>query len=199
MSLRSIDTQARPQRRPLVGAQIRRLRTDRRLTLATVAQKSGLNVGYLSQVETDKASPSLETLAAVADALEVPLTWFFSDLVPPPLVVRKNERECRTAFDAQVEVVDGGLPRSLRIVEATLPVGVRTQIHAHPGEEHHLVITGRVRLTQGDHSIELGPGDYLLWDATLPHAAEQIGDEPCRIVIVTAGPAHPWRGTTEER
>src|SRR4051812_5819204 len=64
------------RQRPLVGAQVKRLRRERELTLADVASRSGLNVGYLSQVENDKASPSLETLAALGTALNVPITWF---------------------------------------------------------------------------------------------------------------------------
>ena len=53
-----------PARRPpAVGRQIRRWRAERGLTLAKVAEASGLNVGYLSQIENDKASPSLDALA----------------------------------------------------------------------------------------------------------------------------------------
>ena len=70
-----------PRRRPLVGSQIRRRRRDRGLTLARVAELTGLNIGYLSQVENDKASPSLETLAALAAALDVPIAWFLLDAV----------------------------------------------------------------------------------------------------------------------
>ncbi|HET8776706.1 MAG TPA: helix-turn-helix transcriptional regulator, partial [Candidatus Limnocylindria bacterium] len=77
-----------PRRRPKVGAQIRRRRQDRALTLAAVAQITGLNVGYLSQVENDKASPSLETLAALADALDVPIAWFLLDTSIGPRVIR---------------------------------------------------------------------------------------------------------------
>ena len=51
----------RPSDPPAVGRQIRRWRTERGLTLASVAERSGLNVGYLSQIENDKASPSLES------------------------------------------------------------------------------------------------------------------------------------------
>ena len=42
-------------RRPAVGTQVRRWRTERGLTLAGVAERSGLNIGYLSQIENDKA------------------------------------------------------------------------------------------------------------------------------------------------
>ena len=50
------------RRRPAVGIQIKHWRTERGLTLANVAERSGLNVGYLSQIENDKASPSLHCL-----------------------------------------------------------------------------------------------------------------------------------------
>ena len=45
-----------------VGSQIRRWRTARERTLAQVAAASGVNVGYLSQIENDKASPSLAVI-----------------------------------------------------------------------------------------------------------------------------------------
>ena len=69
------------RRRPAVGAQVKRWRADRGLTLANVAERTGLNVGYLSQIENDKASPSLACLASLGDALDVPIAWFLMDEV----------------------------------------------------------------------------------------------------------------------
>jgi len=80
------------RRRPAVGAQIKRWRTERAMTLARVAERSGLNVGYLSQIENDKASPSLACLASIGEALDVPIAWFFLDDLPAPTVVRASER-----------------------------------------------------------------------------------------------------------
>src|SRR3990170_7977963 len=91
-----VTQSTKPRRRPLVGAQIRRRRHDRDLTLASVAELTGLNIGYLSQVENDKASPSLETLAALAGALDVPIAWFLLDQSVPPRVVRADERPIRS-------------------------------------------------------------------------------------------------------
>src|SRR5262245_13753822 len=92
---------ARPRRprRPLVGAEIRRWRGQRALTLAQVAERSGLNVGYLSQIENDKASPSLEALAAIGDALEVPIAWFLLGDAAAPVVVRAAERSVKVGPD----------------------------------------------------------------------------------------------------
>ena len=80
------------RRRPAVGGEVKRWRTERSMTLANVAERAGLNVGYLSQIENDKASPSLACLAAIGDALDVPIAWFFMGDVPPPRVVRVAER-----------------------------------------------------------------------------------------------------------
>ena len=173
------------RRRPAVGAQVKRWRRERGVTLATVAERSGLNVGYLSQIENDKASPSLSCLAAIGDALDVPIAWFLIDEVPPPSVVRASERTVRVVDTARIERVDGNASRDLSIVEAVAQPGSRTGAHAHAGDEHHVVLRGRFRMIQGDHVIEVGPGDYVRWDGTIPHDAEVVGDEEGHVLIVT--------------
>ena len=57
------------------------------------------------------------------------------------------------------------------------------------GEEHHLVLEGTIRLRQGDFVTELGPGDYLVWDGCFPHQAENTGESPARLLIITPGPS----------
>jgi len=108
------------RRAPAVGAEVRRWRTERGLTLANVAERANLNVGYLSQIENDKASPSLACLNANA-------------------------------------------------------IGGFVGAHSHSGDEHHVVLRGRFRLRQGEHVVEVGPGDYVRWDGTIPHDGEVTG------------------------
>lgn len=180
------DVDKPSRKRPLVGAQIRRRRRERNLTLAQVAERSGLNVGYLSQVENDKASPSLETLAALGDALEVPIAWFLLDASTRPRLIRRTERPAREVLggSAAMTQVDGGIARDIAIFEGEFAAGQRTGLHSHPGDEHHIVLSGRLRITQGDTQIEAGPGDYVLLDGTLPHDAESIGPEPARLMLI---------------
>ena len=181
-----IESAAGSRKRPLVGGQIRRRRRDRGLTLAAVAELTGLNIGYLSQVENDKASPSLETLSSLAAALDVPIAWFLLDSSIGPRLVRASERPKRQLPGASggMTQVDGGIAREIAIFEGIIPSGIRTGFHAHPGDEHHIVLSGRLRITQGESVVEAGPGDYVLLDGTLPHDAETIGDEPVRLLIV---------------
>lgn len=188
------------RQRPLVGGRVRRRRAERGLTLARVAELTGLNIGYLSQIENDKASPSLETLAAVAAALDVPIAWFLLDTSAPPRVVRAADRPRRDGSPpgGDISQVDGGMARDIAIYEGTMPPGHRTGFHAHPGDEHHVVLSGRVRITQGDTVVEAGPGDYVLLDGTLPHDAETLGDEPVRLLIVYPRGGHSELTRTPE-
>lgn len=174
------------RRPPAVGAQIRRWRAERGLTLAAVSERSGLNVGYLSQIENDKASPSLSCLAVLGEALEVPIAWFFMGEAPPPKVVLAADRPREEHQGlGRIELVDGGASRDVSIVEAVAVTGGRAGLHAHSGDEHHLILRGRWRMTQGEHVVELGPGDYLRWDGTIPHDAEVIGPDEGRVLIIT--------------
>lgn len=166
-----------------VGREVRRWRRTRDLTLAQVAEASKLNVGYLSQIENCKAVPSLDALVSIARALDVPAAWLLVDSSAAPRVVRAAERPTIGNMTAATEV-DGGTARDVRIIETVVPPGAGTGVHAHTGDEHHLVLSGRFRMTQGDHVIELGPGDYLAWDPTIPHDVENIGDEPGRLLLI---------------
>lgn len=165
------------RRKPAVGIQIKHWRTERGLTLANVAERSGLNVGYLSQIENDKASPSLHCLTSIAAALEVPAAWFLIEDVPAPVVVRASERPVTITEMGRIEHVDGRASRDVSILEVTASgSGGRVGTHSHAGEEHHIVLRGRFRMTQGEHVIETGPGDYVRWDGTIPHDGEVLGD-----------------------
>ena len=54
-----------------VGSNIRRLRLDRALTLAGLAEQAGTSVRTLVEIESGRANASLATLGAIADALGV--------------------------------------------------------------------------------------------------------------------------------
>ena len=88
--------------------------------------------------------------------------------------------------------VDGGLARDVAIFEGSIGPGERTGFHAHPGEEHHLVLAGRVRFTQGDTIVEAGPGDYVLLDGTLATTSKSVGGEP-----PDCSSSMPW-GTSDQ-
>lgn len=65
-------TTTRNERRILGGAAFR-IRDAKKIKQDTVAQKVGIHPAYLSNIERGKKQPSIETMAAIANALEVDL------------------------------------------------------------------------------------------------------------------------------
>jgi quercetin dioxygenase-like cupin family protein len=74
----------------------------------------------------------------------------------------------------------------VRVLEATLPAGVKEQVHSHPAYVIYVLEGGRYRNYASDGKItegELKAGDVVYRDA-LTHAAENIGDKPLHMILV---------------
>jgi len=62
-----------------VGAKLKERRKQLELTLDELAEKTGLTASFISQVERGKASLSLQSLQALAEALDSPVLYFMTD------------------------------------------------------------------------------------------------------------------------
>lgn len=64
-----------------IGGKIKNLRKERKLTQVELAKKSNISRSYLTDIENDRYNPSIETLKAIANSLEVTLSDILSDKV----------------------------------------------------------------------------------------------------------------------
>ena len=62
-----------------IGTTIRAYRLQKGLSQGDIEKKTGLLRCYLSRVENGHTVPSLDTLAKIADAMDIPVAQFFSD------------------------------------------------------------------------------------------------------------------------
>ena len=75
-----------------LGASIRRARKRRGLTMRQVAEASGLSISFISQLERDLVSPSVNSLQKVSRALGMQIGGFFEDQGKTGRVIRAHER-----------------------------------------------------------------------------------------------------------
>ncbi len=80
---------------------------------------------------------------------------------------------------------------SMMICEFTFASGVRIPDHAHPHEQVGYIIAGRVRMTIGGETVELGPGDSYCAPSNVPHSAVTL--EPTVIVDTFSPPREDYR------
>ena len=62
-------------------------------------------------------------------------------------------------------------------------------LHSHPYEQVSVIVQGRMRLTLGEETREIGPGDMWFAPANMPHGGEILGDEPVIFIDVYAPPS----------
>jgi len=157
---------------------------------------------------TTRRHPLSRCLAMLSEALEVPIAWFFmgegagrlKSCWPSSDRGRSHERSL-----GRIELVDGGASRDVSIVEAVAVAGGRAgRARAHRRRTPR-GLSGRWRMSQGEHVVELGPGDYLRWDGSILTTAEVIGPDDGRLADhhprpqLRGVPAHGTDGAPRSR
>jgi transcriptional regulator with XRE-family HTH domain len=164
----------RTEPRATIAAALRRERERLGVSLAELARRAGIAKSTLSQLEASAGNPSIETLWALAVALDVP----FSRLVDPPSdpvqVIRAGEAptlhsEHAAYTGALLSSCPPGARRDLHVI--TAEPGAAREAHAHirGTTEHLVVIAGRWRVGPIGAEVEVGPGDYARFPGDRPH------------------------------
>lgn len=171
----------------MLGEQIRNVRKSRGITLKELAERTGLSIGYISQIERDLTDPSLSTLRKLSEALDVP-TYLFMGVAETDsrLTTRKNEVITLSQPNSSIRYhlltpmpSAEFVPQSLIIrfeLEPYSRDGERPVIH--PSEEIIMVESGNLEVVIGTERIHLGEGDSTLIRSNLPHLVANETSQP---------------------
>jgi transcriptional regulator with XRE-family HTH domain len=168
-----------------IGQRLQALRRAQGLTLEQLAGDSGFSTGYLSQIETGSAVPSLTALQLIAAELGADVADFF------PEERRRGTRLVRAA-DRHEFRLDPGSGEEYAVLAGQVHGRAFSALYArhlpgvggselpfrHLGEEFGLVLSGTLRLTIEDESYDLGPGDWIHYSSHPSHSAHVVSDEP---------------------
>ena len=177
-----------------IGPKIRGFRKERQLTIQDLAKRAGLSVSYISQVETEKVSPSIATLKKIGAVLEVRTVDFFADeLIEDPMILHPGlwTRVLLPGWDADVkQMVHIVGNKRMQPFHTTVPPGGGThENYSHPGEEFGFVLSGTLTLTLGSDIHELKTGWAVYFSSLIPHSWENNGNEPCHLIWVVSPPS----------
>jgi len=176
-----------------VGAEIRKHRRRADMTVLALAQCAGLSQGMMSKIENGHTSASLTTLAAIANALGVPLSALFSSMeqsrdvsyVPAGKGIEIDRRGTKAGHI--YELLGHGV-RSPVAVEPYLitlsDTSDRFSDFQHEGVEYIYMLEGEVIYRHGDRRFRMGPGDSLLFDSIGPHGPVELVRLPARYLSV---------------
>jgi transcriptional regulator with XRE-family HTH domain len=176
----------------VLAANLRRLRIARHLSLSELARATQMSKATLSGVENGRSNPTIETLAALADALRVSLTELLEESgLDDVTIVRAGQ-----AGSSSPAPAPGGIRR--RALAALVPGGglVIAELSLDPRMTHEgtpeaggmrahvYVVHGRLLGGPVERVTELTPGDYASFPIDIPYVFE-TGRQGARILVLT--------------
>ncbi|MEO1179112.1 MAG: XRE family transcriptional regulator [Pseudomonadota bacterium] len=180
----------------ILGGRLRELRKARAMTLQALADKAGLSVGFLSQLERNQASPSVRALNALAQALDVSIHWFFPDPEeeqdPDADIIVRSGRRRAIRFDTGIkdELLCPTLTGQLEMLLCTLQPGASSddELYSHKGEEAGYVASGTLELTVEEKTYYLAAGDSFHFNSNRPHRYRNPGSEVTTVIWAMTPP-----------
>jgi transcriptional regulator with XRE-family HTH domain len=202
-----------------LGPRLRRVREDRGLSVRELARRISCSPSLISQIERGLSAPSVGMLYALASELRTSLDFLFGVAVPGDAMmttahgdghVRAEEgpdghgvvqragsrRTIDLASGVRWERLTPGTDGRVDFLEVIYePSGHSTDTRRplrHDGQEYGLIITGTLQATVGFDTFELGPGDSIAFDSSVPHQYWNATDQDVHAIWAVVH-AHPGR------
>ncbi len=167
-----------------ISENIKKLRTQKKMTLQDLAIRTGLTKGYLSKVERAQKAPPYSTLTKIADALDIEITTLLAGDVTPPADVRLflsrgenreliRETDQFAGYDYEI-LADGKPGKNMEpfIIHAPWEI---SRTYTHEGEETIYVMDGQLEFHYGNEVHLMNAGDNIYFDSIVPHVGRSLG------------------------
>lgn len=174
-----------------LGRRVKKLRADRGWSLDNLAQASGVSRSMLSEIEREKANPTLAVTFRIASAFAMTISELIesSEKQAAIQVVRASERGqvYRSDRNCQIRTLSPlNLEKDVEFYEVTLRPGgeLRSTAHFEGTREFLTVEGGTIRLESGTDSTDLARGDSATYRADVPHAIVNTGEGEAVLFLV---------------
>jgi hypothetical protein len=182
-----------------IGRQVRAFRRQQGMTVADLANATGLSIGMLSKIENGITSPSLTTLQILSHALSTPITSLFRGFeeirevqhVKAGEHLEMERRGTRAGHQyhllGHIGSNNSGVVVEPYLITLTAASDVFPTFQ-HDGVELLYMLEGEVEYRHGDQLFHLKPGDSLFFDADAQHGPEVLVKLPARYLSVISYP-----------
>lgn len=180
-----------------LGHQVRHLRRERDLSVSDLAAAAGISVGMLSKIENGQISPSLSTVNALSQALNVPITAMFAAFEERRdcshvrrgrgVVIERRGTKAGHVYELLGASVGGDLVVEPYLITLEADAEPYTGFR-HAGVEFIYMLTGAVIYRHADRDYVLQPGDALLFDSGSLHGPAELSETPMTYLSVIIYP-----------
>lgn len=158
-----------------VGKEVRRFREARRMSVSELARRADLSKGTLSKLEAGLGNPTIETIAAIALALRLPLGDLIPTSAPSTPTMQRGTPDPEYSRQELLHRIGPGVLTELWRLRIRPDGGiVESPAHAAGTVEYLQVSRGVFRAGPIGGFSELHPGDSLVFPADVPHGYQVV-------------------------
>jgi transcriptional regulator with XRE-family HTH domain len=158
--------------RDVLAANLKRERTRRGISLSELSRLSKIGKATLSQLESATGNPTIETVFSLSRALGMPISNLLdTHRTDAVTVVRAADAEVLSGEGVDLrplQRIDAG-GAIVEVYDQQVRAGSRQPSLGHAGTEHTVVQAGRLTVEVDGRTTVLEAGDYVSFDASLPH------------------------------
>ncbi len=172
-----------------IGKRIKRARLDRKITLDTMANETGLSKDAIKQIESGAKRPSVGTLLQMSKVLQLDSDFLLKD-TEEAREKRSDAYTKRTDKYAYTPLTPGAQNKHLKAFRIVVEAGTRHEGvgFQHEGEEFVHVLEGQVEVQVGDHVNVLAAGDSLHFNSGIKHDLRNTADTDAVLIVVVYVP-----------
>ncbi len=175
-----------------IGYRIRQLRVKNGLTLEELASRTELTKGFLSQLERNLTSPSIQTLEDIAEALGVTMAQFFAEETVEKVVFTQEDAFVDEQENLTIRwIVPNAQKNRMEPIILELAEGGESKtVEPHEGEEFGYVLSGRIRLIRDsdDKGITVRKGETFYIKGNDGHRLANAGGAPAKVLWISTPP-----------
>jgi len=175
-----------------LGTKLRSLRAERNWSQRSLAEAAGISPNSVSLIERDEISPSVAMLQNLATALHVRVSYFFEDESDQKILhVKANQRSTMNSQGVCIESIGNRIngqevePFLVKLNPQTSS-GERQVIHT--GHEVVYCTKGKLEYFIDGTSYQLEEGDFLIFEANLPHLWRNPFENPAEFILILQTP-----------
>jgi len=183
----------------VIGSKIKGIRESKNLSIAEIAERSGLSEDQIVSIENDQNLPSLGPLIKIARALGVRLGTFMDDNdALGPVVCHAADREQDRSISFSNGMANArkhmeyhplakqkaGRHMEPFVIDINPEESPEYQLSEHEGEEFIYVMSGEVEIVYGKETYSLKEGDSIYYDSIVKHHVHGAPGKSAKILAV---------------
>lgn len=173
----------------VIGENLKRIRKEKKMSMARLSELSGISKGMLSQIENGETNPTINTIWKICSGLDIPYTALFEEEEAETVTIIKKDQVSLQNLDdnASLYLYYGDTnQRTFELFQMEIKAGQEHKSvgHSLKSEEYIMVLEGNLKMVIDGKEYDLAADDAISFDANQEHTYINTGSDLLKFVLI---------------